>query len=74
MTRDITPAGSPAPGAVDEGFAEAGELRSVLPCGRDRGAWNDYGGGRHGGLRAAPRSRCGAAGAPLGPNAGTDRL
>ena len=36
MTRDITPAGSPATGAVDEAFAEvAGELRSVLSCGRD---------------------------------------
>lgn len=28
----------------------------------------------HGGLRAAPRSRCGAAGAPSDPNAGPDRL
>ena len=76
MTRDITPAGSPATGSVDEAFRRsAGELRSVLSCGRDRGA-------RHSTTRRMSRrpagratvSRRGAGRAPLGPNAGTDRL
>ena len=58
MTRDITPAGSPATGAVDEAFAEPGRADRT-PCGRDRGAGHDDGGGCHGGLRAAPRSRRG---------------
>lgn len=34
MTRDITPAGSPATGAVDEALQKCVQARSVLPCGR----------------------------------------
>jgi hypothetical protein len=75
MTRDITPAGSPATGAVDEAFAEVrASFDWFCLAAGDRGARHDHGGGCRGGLRAAPRSRCGAAGAPLGPDAGTDRF
>src|ERR1700760_3015954 len=62
MTRDITPAGSPATGAVDEAFAEvrASFDRFCLAAGIEAlGTMMEAGG---------------AAGAPLGPNAGTDRL
>lgn len=51
MRRDITPAGRPATGLWTSVYESAGELRSVLPCGRDRGARHDDGGGSDGGLR-----------------------
>lgn len=58
MTRDITPVGWPATGAVDEAFAEvrASFDQFCLAAGIE-GARHDDGGGCHGGLRAAPRSR-----------------
>src|SRR6478609_8439063 len=59
MTRDITPAGSPATGAVDEAFADVRSSfdRFCLAAGIE-----------------ALGTMMEAAGAPLGPNAGTDRL
>src|ERR1700682_3477748 len=74
MTRDITPAGSPATGAVDEAFAEvrASFDRFCLAAGIEAlGTMMEA--DVTAGCRAAP-GREGAAGAPWGPNAGTDRL
>jgi hypothetical protein len=41
MTRDTTPAGSPATRAVDESFAEVRASFDRFCCGRDRGARGD---------------------------------
>lgn len=73
MTRDITPAGSSATGTVDEAFAEvrASLDRFCLAAGIEvLGTMMEA--DVTAGLRAAPHRD--AAGAPLGPNAGTDRL
>jgi putative transposase len=73
MTRDITPAGSPATGAVDGAFAEvrASFDRLCLAAGIEvLGTMMETD------VTAAcgPRHGRDAAGAPLGPDAGTGRL
>src|SRR3979490_906172 len=75
MTRDITPAGSPATGSVDEAFAEvrASFDRFCLAAGIEA-----LGTMMEADVTAACGPRPGRAGArrgsPLGPNAGADRL
>jgi hypothetical protein len=75
MTRDITPAGSPASGAVDEAFAEvrASFDRSCLAARIEALGTMMEADDVTAACGPAPRSRCSAADAPLGPDAETDR-
>lgn len=75
MTRDITAAGSPATGSVDKAFeVRASFDRFCLAAGIEAlGTMMEADVTPACGPRHA-RSRCGAAAAPLGPNAGLDRL
>src|SRR6478609_3328602 len=58
MTRDITPAGSPATRAVDESFAEVRASFDRFCCGRDRGARDDEHRREHDGHHSPRHAQC----------------